>query len=80
MRGKTLGIVGYGHIGSQVSVLAENMGMKVIFYDIDAKLSLGNASSVRSLDELLHNSDIVTLHVPELPTTKNLINESNLKK
>jgi D-3-phosphoglycerate dehydrogenase len=80
VRGKTLGIVGYGHIGSQVSVLAENMGMKVIFYDIDAKLSLGNASSVKSLDELLQNSDIVTLHVPELDSTKNMINESKLRK
>ena len=80
VRGKTLGIVGYGHIGSQVSVLAENMGMKVIFYDIEPKLSLGNATSVKTLNELLLTSDIVTLHVPELPTTNNMINESNIRK
>lgn len=80
VRGKTLGIVGYGHIGSQVSVLAENMGMKVIFYDVEPKLSLGNASSVKSLDELLKQSDIVTLHVPGLTTTKNLINDQRLAK
>ena len=78
VRGKTLGIVGYGHIGSQVSVLAENMGMKVIFYDIEPKLSLGNANAVRSLNELLENADIVTLHIPGLPTTKNLIDASRL--
>lgn len=80
VRGKTLGIVGYGHIGSQVSVLAENMGMKVIFYDVEPKLSLGNASSVKTLDELLKQSDIVTLHVPGLTTTKNLINDQRLAK
>lgn len=80
VRGKTLGIVGYGHIGSQVSVLAENMGMKVIFYDVEPKLSLGNASSVKTLDELLKQSDIVTLHVPGLSTTKNLINDQRLAK
>ncbi len=80
VRGKTLGIVGYGHIGSQVSVLAENMGMKVIFYDIEPKLSLGNAAPVKSLNELLEQSDIVTLHVPGLPTTKNLIDATKLKK
>ncbi len=79
VRGKTLGIVGYGHIGSQVSVLAENMGMKVIFYDVEPKLSLGNANPVRSLNELLENADIVTLHIPGLPTTKNLINAESLK-
>ncbi len=80
VRGKTLGIIGYGHIGSQVSVLAENMGMKVIFYDIEPKLSLGNASSVKSLDELLKRSDIVTLHVPGLSTTKNMINDARISK
>ena len=80
VRGKTLGIVGYGHIGSQVSVLAENMGMKVIFYDVEPKLSLGNASSLKTLDELLKQSDIVTLHVPGLSTTKNLINDQRLAK
>ncbi|TAH42812.1 MAG: phosphoglycerate dehydrogenase [Bacteroidetes bacterium] len=80
IRGKTLGILGYGHIGSQVSVLAENMGMKVIFYDIEPKLILGNASQVKSMDELLKRSDILTLHVPGLAATKNLLNESRLAK
>jgi len=78
LRGKTLGIIGYGNIGSQVSVLAEALGMKVLFYDSETKLPLGNASDSRSLKELLLNSDVVSLHVPELPSTKNLINKSNL--
>ncbi|HRH66066.1 MAG TPA: phosphoglycerate dehydrogenase [Bacteroidia bacterium] len=80
VRGKTLGIIGYGHIGSQVSVLAENMGMKVIFYDVEPKLSLGNAAPVKTLEELLKRSDIITLHVPGLPTTKNMINDSRFAK
>ena len=80
IRGKTLGIVGYGHIGSQVSVLAETMGMKVVFYDIDPKLSLGNAAPVKSLEELLRISDIVTLHVPETEATRQLINGQRLSK
>ena len=80
IRGKTLGIIGYGHIGSQVSVLAENMGMKVVFYDIEPKQSLGNANSVKTLNELLEISDIVTLHVPGHSTTKNLIDFERLKK
>ena len=80
VRGKTLGIVGYGHIGSQVSVLAENMGMKVIFYDIEPRLSMGNAIPVGSLDELLKRSDIVTLHVPGAPATKNMIGKKQLSK
>ena len=79
LRGKTLGIVGYGNIGSQVSVLAEALGMKVVFYDVETKLPLGNASDCNTLKELLQQSDVVTLHVPELDTTKNLINKSNLK-
>ena len=79
LRGKTLGIVGYGNIGSQVSVLAESIGMKVIYYDIVTKLPLGNARQVRSLKDLLAESDIVTLHVPETPQTRNLINKSTLK-
>ncbi len=79
LRGKTIGIVGYGNIGSQVSVLAESLGMKVIFYDVETKLPLGNASDSRTLKELLSQSDIVTLHVPELASTKNLINKTNLK-
>ena len=63
MRGKTLGIIGYGHIGTQIGVLAEQMGMRVVFRDIEAKLPLGNAREVTSLDELLATSDVVTLHV-----------------
>lgn len=78
LRGKTLGIIGYGNIGSQVSVLAEALGMKVIFYDAETKLPLGNASDSKNLKELLQQSDVVTLHVPELPSTKNLINKNNL--
>lgn len=80
VRGKTLGILGYGHIGSQVSVLAESMGMKVIFYDIEQKLTLGNAVQVKTLDELLKRSDIVSIHVPGLQSTKNLMNEARLLK
>lgn len=80
VRGKTLGIIGYGHIGSQVSVLAESIGMKVIFYDIEPKLSLGNAVKVTSLDILLKNSDIVSIHVPGSNQTKNLIEATKIKK
>ena len=65
MRGKTLGIVGYGHIGTQVGVLAESLGMQVVFYDIETKLALGNARPAQSLDALLEAADVVTLHVPE---------------
>ena len=79
LRGKTLGIIGYGNIGSQVSVLAEGLGMKVIFYDVETKLPLGNAEDAKSLKELLNKSDVVTLHVPETSQTKNLINKTNLK-
>jgi D-3-phosphoglycerate dehydrogenase / 2-oxoglutarate reductase len=79
LRGKTLGIIGYGNIGSQVSVLAEAFGMKVIFYDIETKLPLGNAEDAKSLKDLLKKADVVTLHVPETPQTKNLINKNNLK-
>jgi D-3-phosphoglycerate dehydrogenase len=79
LRAKTLGIIGYGNIGSQVSVLAEALGMKVIFYDIETKLPMGNAEDAKSLRELLKRSDVVTLHVPETPQTKNLINGNNLK-
>ncbi|KAL1990342.1 hypothetical protein VTN49DRAFT_6181 [Thermomyces lanuginosus] len=73
IRGKTLGIIGYGHIGSQLSVLAEAMGMSVIYYDVVNLMGLGTARQVSSLEELLRESDFVTLHVPELPETKNLI-------
>jgi D-3-phosphoglycerate dehydrogenase len=79
LRGKTLGIIGYGNIGSQVSVLAEAMGMKVLFYDTETKLPLGNASDGKTLKEVLSKSDIVTLHVPETKQTKNLISKANLK-
>jgi len=79
LRGKTLGIIGYGNIGSQVSVLAEALGMKVIFYDTETKLPLGNASDSRNLKELLQQSDVVTLHVPEVKSTRNLINKNNIK-
>ena len=80
LRGKTMGIIGYGNIGTQVSVLAEAIGMKVKFYDVETKLPLGNAEDAKSLKELLNKSDIVTLHVPETSQTKNLINKSNLKQ
>ncbi len=79
VRGKTLGIIGYGHIGSQVSVLAESLGLRVIYYDIIKKLPLGNAKSVESLDELLKQSDFVTLHVPETDLTKNMIGREELQ-
>jgi len=78
LRGKTIGIIGYGNIGSQVSVLAESLGMKVMFYDTETKLPLGNAINSKNLKELLQHSDVVTLHVPELASTKNLINKNNL--
>jgi D-3-phosphoglycerate dehydrogenase len=80
LRGKKLGIIGYGNIGSQVSILAEAMGMKVIFYDVLTKLPLGNADSRKSLKDLVSESDIVTLHIPETSQTKNIINKSLLKQ
>lgn len=79
LRGKTLGIIGYGNIGSQVSVLAEALGMKVLFYDVETKLPLGNAIDAKSLKELVSKSDVVTLHVPENAQTKNLVNKTLLK-
>ena len=78
LRGKTMGIVGYGHIGSQVSVLAEALGLRVIFHDIVPKLPLGNARAVDSLSELLATSDIVTVHVPDTPETHQLLNRARL--
>lgn len=80
IRGKTLGIIGYGNIGSQVSILAEALGMKVIFYDKVEKLALGNAKKCSSLDELLKNSDIITIHVDGKKENKNLIGEKEFKK
>ncbi|RYP19714.1 hypothetical protein DL767_009596 [Monosporascus sp. MG133] len=73
IRGKTLGIVGYGHIGSQLSVLAEAMGMSVIYYDVVNLMAMGTAQQVPTLEQLLNEADFVTLHVPELPETKNMI-------
>lgn len=78
IRGKKLGIIGYGHIGSQVSVLAESFGLKVSFYDITKKLPLGNAEQKATLEELLQDSDFVTLHVPETAETKNMIGHKEL--
>ena len=78
MRGKTMAIVGYGNIGSQVSVLSEALGMDVIYYDLEPKLPHGNAKQVRSLKELLRKADIITLHVPSDHSTHNLINEQTL--
>ncbi len=80
VRGKTLGIVGYGHIGSQVGVLAEAMGMRVVSFDIRTTMSIGNARALDLLDELLSTSDFVTLHVPETPQTKNLMGRRELGK
>ncbi len=80
LRGKTLGIVGYGNIGSQVSILAENLGLNVIYYDILTKLPLGNAKQIKTLKELLKKSDIVTLHVPSTPETKNMFDAKTLKE
>jgi D-3-phosphoglycerate dehydrogenase len=80
LRGKTLGIIGYGNIGSQVSVLAESMGMRVIFYDTQKRLPLGNATAADSLGALLQSADIVTLHVPATTITHNLINRETLQQ
>jgi len=80
VRGKTMGIVGYGSIGSQLSVLAESLGMKVIYHDVVTKLPLGNAVQAASLDELLEQADIVTLHVPDLPSTRNMMTKEQFDK
>ena len=79
LRGKTMGIIGYGNIGMQVSVMAEVLGMKVIFYDEETKLPLGNAEQSKSIKELMGAADVVTLHMPETPKTKNFINSTTLK-
>lgn len=79
-RGKTLGIVGYGHIGTQVSVLAESLGMQVIYYDIETRLALGNARPVNTLNQLLEQADVVTLHVPETPQTNLMIRAEQLAR
>jgi len=80
VRGKTLGIVGYGHIGTQVGVLAESLGMQVIYYDIETKLALGNARAMPSLDALLEAADVVTLHVPETPQTYKLMSRPQIER
>ena len=80
LRGKTLGLIGYGNIGTQTSIMAEAMGMKVKFYDIETKLPLGNAQAVKSIKELVSSADIISLHVPETSATKNLINKDVLKQ
>ncbi|KAA8727747.1 MAG: phosphoglycerate dehydrogenase [Ewingella americana] len=77
-RGKRLGIIGYGHIGTQLGILAEGLGMRVFFYDIESKLPLGNAQQIASLNELLQTSDVVTLHVPETLNTKDMIGAEQL--
>lgn len=80
VRGKTLGIVGYGHIGSQVSIMAEALGLRVLFYDVIKKLPLGNATASPTLYELLEKSDFVTLHVPETPQTQHMIGAAELRR
>jgi D-3-phosphoglycerate dehydrogenase len=79
-RGKTLGIIGYGHIGTQVGVLAESLGMQVVFYDIEMKLAMGNARQMPTLESLLEISDIVTLHVPQTPQTEKMIDAAALTR
>src|SRR3954453_14578965 len=78
LRGKTLGIIGYGNIGSQLSILAEALGMKVLFYDVETKMPLGNAVAVKTLQELVASSDVISLHVPDARATKNCIEEELL--
>ena len=80
IRGKKLGIIGYGHIGSQVSVLAESLGLEVYYYDIESKLPLGNANAADSLTDIINTCDIITLHVPALPSTVNLFNADVIGK
>jgi len=80
VRGRTLGIVGYGHIGSQVSVLAEALGMRVIYHDIVPKMAIGNARQVKTLADLLKDADVVTLHVPATPQTAGMIGALQLKR
>lgn len=80
VRGKKLGIIGYGHIGTQIGVLAESVGMQASYYDIETKLSLGNARAAASLDELLADSDLITLHVPETPETEGMIGAEQIAR
>ncbi len=80
VRGKTLGIIGYGHIGTQVGIIAEALGLKVEFYDIENKLDIGNVRQVETLDQLYADSDIITLHVPDTPSTRNMITAESFSK
>jgi D-3-phosphoglycerate dehydrogenase len=80
VRNKKLGIIGYGHIGSQLSILAEAVGMKVYFYDVENKLPLGNAQQIRTLEELLSTCDVISLHVPENYSTKNLMSKERIEQ
>ncbi|RYD15740.1 MAG: phosphoglycerate dehydrogenase [Lysobacteraceae bacterium] len=80
VRGKVLGIVGYGHIGTQVGLLAEGLGMRVVFHDVETKLALGNARAAASLDELLAQADVVTLHVPETPQTRLMVGAAQVAR
>ncbi len=80
LRGKTMGIIGYGNIGTQVSVLAESLGMKVVFYDIDTKLPLGNAVARKSIKDVVAVSDIVTIHVPDTDQTRMMINKNVIRQ
>ena len=80
IRGKQIGIVGYGNIGSQVSVLAESLGMKVVFHDVTAKLPLGNARAADSLEAMLGGSDVVSLHVPQDASTRMLMSEARIRQ
>jgi len=79
VRGKTLGIVGYGRIGTQLGILAEGLGMRVLYYDVDHKLPLGNAAPVHTLEELFSSADVVSLHVPETPLTRNMIDAEAIR-
>jgi D-3-phosphoglycerate dehydrogenase len=79
VRGKCLGIVGYGRIGSQLGILAEGLGMRVLYYDIEHKLPLGNATPVNSLTELLEEADVVSLHIPETPVTRNMLDANTIR-
>jgi D-3-phosphoglycerate dehydrogenase len=80
VRGKCVGIVGYGHIGTQVGILAEALGMRAVFYDVESKLALGNARAMPSLEALLEEADVVTLHVPETPQTRGMIGAEQLAR
>jgi len=80
VRGKTLGIIGYGHIGSQLGILAEGLGMRVIYYDIVRKLPLGNAEPAESMDEVLENADAVSLHVPDTDDTRGMIDAAEISR